>query len=731
MPTRTRDLFRFADFELDVDAYVLRRAGRPVRLEQQPMDLLILLVQRHPQLVTRAEIVERLWGAETFVEAETGINTAIRKVRQALGDSAASSTFVERVPGKGYRFAANVAVETPSSESASDQPLIHNLSAGRTPAAQVSYPRARRLLIATGAVGVLIAVAFGVGLFESDFPKPVRRPQIVPLTRLTGSERHPTLSPDGRQVAFAWDGESQDNFDIYVTLVGSAEVRRLTTDPAADLAPQWSPDGRLIAYTRVEPASQQLRVMSALGGTDRAVSDFPVGWETSWSADGRYLAVGRVSLPGVPIGDNGIYLIALDGGESRAVKRSGASGGDYSPAFSRDGRQLAYASCRDTTFRFDCELEILSLDATLQATGPPRRLTRGPQARISGIAWTRDDKVVIYGAGLPASHLWRVTADGSSPPERIEEAGEGAGFPASSRSTDSLVFSRAFNDNDIYRFELGRGVAPIAQSTGQDAQPEFSADGLRFAFCSDRSGSVEVWVAAADGSGARQLTRGPGVAQCSPAWSPDGRRIAFDSVGDDRLYQIWTIDVNGGAPQQIAKEPRPQNVPRWSRDGQWIYFSSQQAGVSNIWRAHLPTARLEQVSKNGSGFSSAEAADGTGILYAASHRDSPLLFQPHAGGAARAIRPCVAGGSTASAGPGGIYYLPCVDRKAVSAQPVHVFDPITGQDRMFGRLEGYYRPGDAYMTSFRKVALSPDGRAILYTRRLPAVSDLMLIEHFR
>ena len=113
MPTRTRDLFRFADFELDVDAYVLRRGGRPVRLEQQPMDLLILLVQRHPQLVTRAEIVERLWGAETFVEAETGINTAIRKVRQALGDSAASSTFVERVPGKGYRFAANVAVEIP------------------------------------------------------------------------------------------------------------------------------------------------------------------------------------------------------------------------------------------------------------------------------------------------------------------------------------------------------------------------------------------------------------------------------------------------------------------------------------------------------------------------------------------------------------------------------------------------------------------------------------------
>ena len=176
---------------------------------------------------------------------------------------------------------------------------------------------------------------------------------------------------------------------------------------------------------------------------------------------------------------------------------------------------------------------IVSLDATLQPTGPTRRVTRGPQPRISGITWTRDDKFIIYGAGVPVSHLWRVPADGSSPPERIEEAGEGAGFPALPLSADSLAFSRAFNDNDVYRFEPGRGASPVARSTGLDGQPDFSPDGSRFAFCSDRSGMVEVWVAAADGSGARQLTRGPRRAQCSPAWSPDRQHIAFDSVGDE------------------------------------------------------------------------------------------------------------------------------------------------------------------------------------------------------
>src|SRR6516165_2257999 len=94
MPATSGQLFRFGEFELDVDAYVLRHAGQPIKLEQQPMDLLILLVERRPYMVTRAKIASRLWGADTFVEAENGINTAVRKVRKALEDSAASPTFI-------------------------------------------------------------------------------------------------------------------------------------------------------------------------------------------------------------------------------------------------------------------------------------------------------------------------------------------------------------------------------------------------------------------------------------------------------------------------------------------------------------------------------------------------------------------------------------------------------------------------------------------------------------
>lgn len=100
--------FRFGEFELDTAAYTLRRNGQTVRLERRPMDLLILLVERRRELVSRTDIVERLWGPDVFVDAEMGVNTAIRKVRQALGDAPDAPAFVETVAGRGYRFIANV-----------------------------------------------------------------------------------------------------------------------------------------------------------------------------------------------------------------------------------------------------------------------------------------------------------------------------------------------------------------------------------------------------------------------------------------------------------------------------------------------------------------------------------------------------------------------------------------------------------------------------------------------
>src|SRR6185436_19953224 len=119
-----REILRFRDFELDVAGYELRRQGRPLKLGRQPMDLLILLVESRRQLVSRSDIVERLWGKDVFVDVETGVNTAISKVRQALRDSPDAPTFVETVPGKGYRFIAAVEVVSSPPDAGAPAPQL-------------------------------------------------------------------------------------------------------------------------------------------------------------------------------------------------------------------------------------------------------------------------------------------------------------------------------------------------------------------------------------------------------------------------------------------------------------------------------------------------------------------------------------------------------------------------------------------------------------------------------
>src|SRR5260370_39310494 len=98
------EVCHFGDFELDSSAYRVSRKGEAVRLERIPLDLLCLLVERSGQIVTREEILERIWGSDVFIDSENAINTAVRKIRRALDDDAGAPRFVVTIPAKGYRF---------------------------------------------------------------------------------------------------------------------------------------------------------------------------------------------------------------------------------------------------------------------------------------------------------------------------------------------------------------------------------------------------------------------------------------------------------------------------------------------------------------------------------------------------------------------------------------------------------------------------------------------------
>lgn len=700
---------RFGDFELDLRGYQLRRNGKPVRLERRPMDLLIFLVERHGELVTRTDIVDQLWGRDVFIEVEPAVNTAIKKIRRALDDSPDAPAFVETVPGRGYRF---VAVVTSTAE---------------WPPATTGRPTRIRFLTACAALIALIAAA-STWWVRSPPNDPMK---LVTLTTLNGMERGATFSPDGRQFSFTWNGEAEDNWDIYTKLIGSPDVRRLTTHPDRDVAPRWSFDGLYIAYLRQHSSGEieHLRVISALGGSDRQVTDLNVLPAHGWSPDDQWIAIGVPNQPGT---SGGIHLIPVNGGQPRRVTHSAPGGTDWMTAFAPDGRHLAYGSC--THFMSNCHVQVIALDAAYGVSGTPRRLTTMPVPSIRGLTWSRDGAFVIYGVTSATSgDLWRARASGDTPPERIELAGNTATFPAAALSSDRLAFTHGVLDEDVYVLEGTGSVRPFARSSVFDGHAQFSPDGSRVAFCSDRtSEATEVWLARADGSQAEQITRGPGRFQCAPSWSPDGKSIAFESRDAKGESQIYTIAIEVRQPRLVTTGRGDRRMPSWSRTGEWIYFSSDQGTGRDIWRVRPDGGAPDRLTESGSGWAAAESADGTTLLYLGRRvprlhepTDAPLLARSFGGGAVREVIPCVRG-TAFSVGAAGVYYVPCRTAPDDRRDPeVRFLDLATGQQRPIGTLAGYENRMPSGFSA------SPDGRMFLYNRLVGRGEDLMLIENFR
>jgi Tol biopolymer transport system component/DNA-binding winged helix-turn-helix (wHTH) protein len=722
-------LVRFGVFELDVRSGELRKAGVRVTLQDQPFKLLECLLERPGDVVTREELRGRLWPGDTFVDFEQGVNAAVKRLREALADSADSPRFIQTLPRRGYRFIAPVEHrdETPAGAGA---PSVS--SAARAARVLVRFGWSRAAAVVVGGLVIAAGWALMMRPGQPGTAASLPAPQLLPLTTLNGSEDQPTFSPDGRQVAFAWDGGEPDNADIYVTLVGSSEVRRLTADAGRDFAPQWSPDGRHIAYVRAgNGASPRIRVMSALGGSDRELSEFPVWAPIAWTPDGRFIAAGREDASEVG-GAHAIYLIPVVAGEPRPLTRPEGHRNDWSPAFSPDGRRLAYASCADLVHRAMCHLQVVDLDAALAPVGPPRRLTPDAVWTINGITWTRDGAGVIYSARQSSrTQLWRVDATAARPPERIDMAAPDVVFPDVAPTGDRLAYAQSTEDWDIYRLEPPGAAQPIARSSARESLPHISPDGRRMAFCSARSSDAfEIWVAGLDGSRPERLTYGPGQWQCSPAWSPDGLRIAFDSRAPDGSWHVWTISADGGLPQQMTMGAGDQVRPSWSRDGRWMYFVWDNGPDRDIWRTRGPAGPTERVTHGGANRSAGqESTDGTGIWYQREPGNRPLFFQPLAGGAARPVIPCIRG-SGFSIAPGSVYYVPCTRAGDSSHDaPIRVFNVTTGEDRFFTTLTDVLWPAAGHTSGH--FVISPNGRTILHARLASREADLMVIEHFR
>jgi Tol biopolymer transport system component len=600
-------------------------------------------------------------------------------------------------------------------ESADSRPVatVAQLAAGRRPWLRRAAWGAAAVLL------LVVALAAGRRLWRHEPPAPT----VVQLT----SERRAaagSFSPDGTQVVHQSFGEGGDNWDLWLKIVGQAEARQLTKDPAADLWPAWSPDGTRIAFLRRGPAAGAapvggtIHLVSPMGGAARRLSELLAVPALSWSPDGRWLAAALVA-GGLP---PRIHLVSAAGGEARALTSPKPGEFDCFPSFSPDGRALAYAVCVRSSVSIlvrRCGVNVLALDSGLRAQGPPRAVT--PQViNMSGIAWTGDGGSIVYST---QDHLWRVRSDGSGSPERVELAGGAASLPSVSRSGTRLAFVRPNVEMDIYRLPFGGSPSPLLASAFPDITPSYSPDGRRIAFQSGRAGEGEpsdIWLADADGSNATRLTRGPGSLQGSPCWSPDGRWIAFNALSAGET-DIWAIRTDGSGLRQVTREPGSEVVPSWSRDGRFIYYASNRTGRHEAWRVAVDGGTEEQLTSEG-GAVPVESPDGRTLYYQAAGRGA-LLARPISGGRPHTVLPCVPTLLSWAVGPRGIVHVECgppsVDEPAV--QTLRYLDFVTGKDEPLATVEG---------SSILGVSVSPDGKTILYGRGVTS-SALMMIDNFR
>jgi Tol biopolymer transport system component/DNA-binding winged helix-turn-helix (wHTH) protein len=710
---------RFGVFEADLASHELRKRGRNVALQDQPFQVLALLLRHAGEIVTREELQHALWPADTFIEFEQGVNTAIKKLRQALGDSAVNPRFIETLPKRGYRFIAPVA-DLVVSDALPDPPVLRRTL--------------RRWVAATGVAALAAGCVFWV-VGKSSRTVPV--PLAVPLTSDPGWVGWASFSPEGDRVAFARAALGENKRHVYVKQIGTEETVPLTSDSSDHCCAAWSPDGRWIAFLRRMPdQTWALFRIPAIGGTARKVTDVQLfhaqrrrtlaveDGRIAWHPGGQWLVVSDQGSAREPLA---LFLVSAETGEKRKLTFPPdvvypRAAGDWWPAFSPDGRALAFSRGISDAVR---ELYLIRMSDDLRVEGEPTRITFLEGQAIEP-AWWPDGENILFASGRTehSKTLWKMAVHGRRPgrPERVPFGGEAQTFvPAISRQ-GRIAYRQLQLTAHIWRMELGGShqaiEMPMMNSTRLEHVPQYSPDGKRIAFASNRSGTHEIWLCNADGSNAAKLTSFGGPDVGSPAWSPDGRRIVFDARPGGRI-QIHLVSADGGKSERLAGSEREFGAGTWSRDGTSLYLpSSRSKGKTQIWSIPVNGGAARQITQGGGAFA-AESPDRRFVFFVRSVEEgatTELWRVPAEGGEEVRIADNVAA-QFFSVNERGVYFF-----SGWRSPKVQCYNFASKTVETVGKVEGLLAFG---------MTVSPDSRYVLYSLYGPDRSDLMMVEGYR
>ena len=747
--------FRVGDWLAEPMANRLTRGDDVCRVEPKVMEVLALMASQPGETVTKDQFMAEVWTGT--VVTDDVLARCISELRKALGDKARNPDYVETIRKRGYVLIAPVehdveveatvpaAFDVPDTsggaagdgaagdgaagDGAAGDGAAGDGAAGDGAAGDVTgldlrrpdLPRRQRPVVLVWALIAAVAVSSAAAIAYRAGMAGVRPLATRPVTSTPGDERDPALSPDGTRVAFAWDGgqpigpEGGRQFDVYAQDADGGHLVRLTNHPADDLSPAWSPDGARVAFVRCGVGGEcGVYVTDAHGGGEDAVvapGDLDIEG-LAWSPDGARLAFsGRPGRQGA----FSIHLVPLDGSAPQRLTAPATTyPGDLDPAFSPDGRLLAFVR---TEMDGRQDVAVVTVNG-----GRVRRLAR-EQKGVTGLDWTADGREVVYAANRDgAAGLWRVGLDGGDP--RWVSLGADAGeiaAPSVGRA-GGVAFARQLVRSQVVEVGADSTVRSVAPSTRDDRQPAVSPDGRRVAFVSTRSGSHEVWVARADGSGAARLTDFGGARVSGPRWSPDGRSVVVSArlEGDADVFVVGP----DGAARRLTDSDADDVAPTWSRDGESVYFASDRGDTWQIYRVPVAGGDAQPVTVGG-GVAAAEAPGG-GLLVIRPGRRG-LWRLPVLNGEVRDVRPTRVPVNLSPADwanwavVGGAVYA--LERRYDRAASVVRVDLATGARQRVAEVTDV--PEGSGLGVF------PGGARVLLSRQDRADSDVVVVDDFR
>ena len=593
---------RFDRFNVDLSTGKLQRSGLNVPIQGQPFQVLRLLLMAKGDVVTRDQLRAALWPEDTFVDFEHGLNTAVRKVRQALEDSIENPKFIETLPRLGYRFIASVewstveslAGENPESALPEPTPSGISLPPGR------ERRNALRALFAILVLAVAIFVVYQYRHLGRQSPVALQAPlPAISERRLTANPDDTpvtsgVISPDGKYLAYT------DSTGFYLHQIDTGETHLVSLPTGFDaFAESWFSDSIHLVVSRVENPQRQpgLWEISILGGTPRRLAE--EGFSASVSPDGSEIAFLKHSPSG-----EGIWLMQADGSEARKLLSSNED--NFSQlAWDPEGRRIAFARSKTRYHASqngpDNQIEVFDLrSAKLTVVERPKE--RSLHFGEAAIGWMRDGRL-IYPRRDPApneqdANLWWIMLDSEttqtlSAPTRLTN---GRGMPAQlslSRDGSRIAVRRQAPQPDVYVGDIernGKALSTLRRLTLDqrwDFATSWTADSKAILFYSNRDGPFHIFRQSIDATQPERLVGGNDSVEL-PRLTPDGTSILYliraKLDGPSNSSRVMRVPLAGGPSQLVLEDTGIWDIQCARAPSTLCIYSRIEAGHQKFFR---------------------------------------------------------------------------------------------------------------------------------------------------